>query len=210
MTEYTRQMHEKIMKIYRRETIRQYLWASIGFFPPVGALLLMIPLKDKVLSLFSNGSGNFAILAAIFTAISTFAVSGTAAMTLFGISGVRVEREIEKILYGTEKRNGSMPVPGSFSSPYRIIGMIADTKDDIRKNVAYDMQDKVLYMSMKKYFEEDVPAKEKELNEKRIKRIEKLKKRKQLLIERGNKNETSLHEGEAREIPEDTGKDQDK
>ena len=44
MTEYTRQMHEKIMKIYRRETIRQYLWASIGFFPPVGALLLMIPL----------------------------------------------------------------------------------------------------------------------------------------------------------------------
>lgn len=54
MTEYTRQMHEKIMKIYRRETIRQYLWASIGFFPPVGALLLMIPLKDKVLSLFST------------------------------------------------------------------------------------------------------------------------------------------------------------
>lgn len=102
MTEYTRQMHEKIMKIYRRETIRQYLWASIGFFPPVGALLLMIPLKDKVLSLFSNGSGNFAILAAIFTAISTFAVSGTAAMGLFGISGVRVEREIEKILYGTD------------------------------------------------------------------------------------------------------------
>lgn len=88
--------------------------------------------------------------------------------------------------------------------------MIADTKDDIRKNVAYDMQDEVLYMSMKKYFEEDVPAKEKELNEKRIKRIEKLKKRKQLLIERGNKIETSLHEGEAREIPEDTGKDQDK
>ena len=88
--------------------------------------------------------------------------------------------------------------------------MIADTKDDIRKNVAYDMQDEVLYMSMKKYFEEDVPAKEKELNEKRIKRIEKLKKRKQLLIERGNKIETSLHEGEARGIPEDTGKDQDK
>lgn len=198
------------MKIYRRETIRQYLWTSIGFFPPVGALLLMIPLKDKVLSLFSNGSGNFAILAAIFTAISTFAVSGTAAMGLFGISGVRVEREIEKILYGTEKRNGSMPVLGSFSSPYRIIGMIADTKDDIRKNVAYDMQDEVLYMSMKKYFEEDVPAKEKELNEKRIKRIEKLKKRKQLLIERGNKIETSLHEGEAREISEDTGKDQAK
>lgn len=99
MTEYTRQMHEKIMKIYRRETIRQYLWASIGFFPPAGALLMMIPLKDKVLSLFSNGSGNFAILAAIFTAISTFAVSGTAAMGLFGISGVRVEREIEKILF---------------------------------------------------------------------------------------------------------------
>ena len=210
MTEYTRQMHEKIMKIYRRETIRQYLWTSIGFFPPVGALLLMVPLKDKVLSLFLNGSGNFAIAGAIFTAISTFAVSGTAAMALFGISGVRVEREIEKILYGTEKRNGSMPVPGSFSSPYRIIGMIADNIDDIRKNVVYDMQNEVLYMSMKKYFEEDVPAREKELNEKRMRRIEKLKKRKQLLIERGNKNETSLHKGETRGIPEDTGQDQDK
>lgn len=50
MTEYTRQMHEKIMKIYRRETIRQYLWASIGFFPPVGALLLMIPFQFSCLS----------------------------------------------------------------------------------------------------------------------------------------------------------------
>ena len=210
MTEYTRQMHEKIMKIYRRAAIKQYLWASIGFFPPLGTLFLMIPLREKVLSLFSDGSGNFVILAAIFAAFSTFAVSGTAAMALFGISVARSEREIKKILCGTEERGGSIPISGSSLKPYGITDMIAKNKDDIRKNVAYDMQDEVLYMSMKKYFEEDVPAREKELNEKRIKRIEKLKKRKQLLIERGNKIETSLHEGEAREIPEDTGKDQAK
>lgn len=35
MTEYTRQMHDKIMKIYRRENAKLNLWLLTGFLPPI-------------------------------------------------------------------------------------------------------------------------------------------------------------------------------
>ena len=212
MIEYTKQMHEKIMKIYRRGTAKLNLLISIGFIPPLSTLFFLFPLRNRIYSIFPNENGNFIILGVVFTLISTFVISAPAALVLFGISSIRDKKEMQEILYGdgAGKGNCSLIVKGSFLRPSETVNMISDAMDDIKKNVPSDMQDEVLYMSMKKYFEEDVPAREKELNEKRIKRIEKLKKRKQLLIERGNKIETSLHEGEARGISEDTGKDQNK
>jgi hypothetical protein len=212
MTEYTRQMHDKIMKIYRRENAKLNLWLLTGFLPPILTLFFLFPLRNRIYSLFPNENGNFIMLGTIFTLISTFVISVPASLVLFGISNIRAKKEIQEILCGdgTGKGNFSLIVKGSFLGSSETVNMISDTIDDIKKNVASDMQDEVLYMSLKKYFEEDVPAMEKELNEKRTKRIEKLKKRKQLLIERGNKNEASLHKGEARGIPENTGQDQDK
>jgi hypothetical protein len=212
MIEYTKQMHDKIIEIYRRETAKLNLWLLTGFFPPILTLFFLFPLRNRIYSFFPNENGNFIVLGVVFTLISTFVISVPASLVLFGISNIRAKKEMQEILYGdgAGKGNCSLIVNGSFLRPSETVNMISDTMDDIKKNVASDMQDEVLYMSLKKYFEEDVPAREKELNEKRIRRIEKLKKRKQLLIERGNKNETSLYKGEARGIPEDTGQDQDK
>ena len=212
MIEYTKQMHDKIMKIYRRETAKLNFFTFTGFILPLISLFSLFPLRNRIYSLFPNENGNFIMPGVIFTMISTFVISVPAALVLFGISNIRAKKEMQKILYEeeAEKENFSLHSEGSFLGSSGTVNMISDTIDDIKKNVASDMQDEVLYMSMKKYFEEDVPAREKELNEKRTKRIEKLKKRKQLLIERGNKNEASLHKGEARGIPENTGQDQDK
>lgn len=212
MIEYTRQMHDKIMKIYRRVTANLNFWTLTGFIPPLSTLFFLFPLRNRIYSFFQNENGNFVMLGAIFTLISTFVVSASAALVLFGISNVRAKKEIQEILCGDGAGKGNFPliVNGSFLRPSETVNMISDTIDDIKKNVASDMQDEVLYMSLKKYFEEDVPKIEKELNEKRAKRIEKLKKRKKLLIERGNKNEASLHKGETRGIPETAGQDQDK
>ena len=212
MTEYTRQMHDKIMEIYRRENAKLNLWLLTGFLPPILALFFLFPLRNRVYSLFPNENGNFIMLGTVFTLISTFVISVPANLVLFGISNIRAKKEMQEILCGdgAGKGNFSLIIKGSFIRPSETVNMISDTIDDIKKNVPSDMQDEVLYMSMKKYFEEDVPAREKELEEKRIKRIEKLKKRKQLLVKRGSRNEASLYKGEARGIPEDTGKDQDK
>ena len=212
MTEYTRQMHDKIMKIYRRETAKLNFFTFTGFILPLISIFSLFPLRNRIYSLFPNENGNFIMLGVIFTLISTFVISVPAALVLFGISNIRAKKEMQEILYGygAAKENFSLYSEGSFLGSSGTVDMISDTIGDIKKNVASDMQDEVLYMSMKKYFEEDVPAREKELNEKRTKRIEKLKKRKQLLIERGDKNEASLHKGETRGIPEAAGQDQDK
>ena len=212
MIEYTKQMHEKIMKIYRRGTAKLNLLIFIGFIPPLSTLFFLFPLRNRIYNIFPNENGNFVMLGTVFTLISTFVISAPAALVLFGISSIRDKKEMQEILYGeeAEKENFSLHSEASFLGSSGTVDMISGTIDDIKKNVPSDMQDEVLYMSMKKYFEEDVPAREKELEEKRIKRIEKLKKRKQSLIERGSRNEASLYKGEARGIPEDTGKDQDK
>lgn len=212
MIEYTKQMHEKIMKIYRRGTAKLNLLIFIGFIPPLSTLFFLFPLRNRIYNIFPNENGNFVMLGTVFTLISTFVISAPAALVLFGISSIRAKKEMQEILYGdgAGKGNCSLIVKGTFLRPSETVNIISNTMDDIKKNVASDMQDEVLYMSLKKYFEEDVPKMEKELNEKRAKRIEKLKKRKKLLMERGNKNETSLHKGETRGIPETAGQDQDK
>ena len=212
MIEYTKQMHDKKIEIYRRETAKLNLWLLTGFFPPILTLFFLFPLRNRIYSFFPNENGNFIVLGVIFTLISTFVISVPASLVLFEISNIRAKKEMQEILYGdgAGKGNCSLIVKGTFLRPSETVNIISNTMDDIKKNVASDMQDEVLYMSLKKYFEEDVPKMEKELNEKRAKRIEKLKKRKKLLMERGNKNETSLHKGETRGIPETAGQDQDK
>lgn len=173
MIEYTKQMHEKIMKIYRRGTAKLNLLIFIGFIPPLSTLFFLFPLRNRIYNIFPNENGNFVMLGTVFTLISTFVISAPAALVLFGISSIRAKKEMQEILYGdgAGKGNCSLIVKGTFLRPSETVNIISNTMDDIKKNVASDMQDEVLYMSLKKYFEEDVPKMEKELNEKRAKRI---------------------------------------
>lgn len=103
MIEYTKQMHDKIMKIYRRETAKLNFFTFTGFILPLISLFSLFPLRNRIYSLFPNENGNFIMLGTIFTLISTFVISVPASLVLFGISNIRAKKEIQEILCGDKR-----------------------------------------------------------------------------------------------------------
>ena len=88
MIEYTKQMHEKIMKIYRRGTAKLNLLIFIGFIPPLSTLFFLFPLRNRIYNIFPNENGNFVML-------GTVVISAPASLVLFVISIIRAKKEMQ-------------------------------------------------------------------------------------------------------------------